>query len=79
MRQIVNNHNRVVFDQDESGQDISFIQNEITHEKMLLRVENGVYVLDLVVGPPGYQVAGHERQRPGWWPSTRKSSFTWQG
>ena len=69
VRQIVNNKNRVVFDQDDFGKDISFIQNKVTKEKMPLRVENGVYVLDLVVGPPRPQ-QGVPRSARG---------FVWQG
>ena len=45
--QIVGNGNRVVF--EPSG---SFIQNLNTGEKLWLRENNGVYVLDVLVGPP---------------------------
>ena len=69
VRQIVSNKNRVVFDQDERGKDISFIQNKVTKEKMPLRVENGVYVLDLVVGPPRQRKAVPKGNR----------GFAWQG
>ena len=40
------------FDQDSSGKDTSYIQNQRTNEKIWLRQENGVYVLDLMVAPP---------------------------
>lgn len=53
--QMVQNNNRVVFDQDEQGRDISYVQNKRTNEKIWLRRENGVYVLDLLVGPPRQQ------------------------
>ena len=44
--------NKLVFDQDSSGKDTSYIQNKRTNEKICLRLENGVYVLDLTVAPP---------------------------
>ena len=50
--QMVRNGNRLVFDQDAQGKDISFVQNKKSGEKIWLRQENGVYVLDLLVGPP---------------------------
>ena len=40
------------FDQESSGKDMSYIQNKRTNEKIWLRQENGVYVLDLMVAPP---------------------------
>ena len=62
VRQIVSNGNRVVFDQDPAGKDVSYIYHKTTQERMPMRVENGVYVLDLVVGPPKPRRAGFERQ-----------------
>ena len=50
--QMVKNGNKLVFDQDSSGKDTSYIQNKRTNEKICLRQENGVYVLDLMVAPP---------------------------
>ena len=50
--QMVKNGNKLVFDQDSSGKDTSYIQNKRTNEKIWLRQENGVYVLDLMVAPP---------------------------
>ena len=47
--QIVKNRNKLFFDQDSSGK---YIQNKRTNEKIWLRQENGVYVLDLMVAPP---------------------------
>ena len=52
VRQMVKNGNKLVFDQDSSGKDTSYIQNKRTNEKIWLRQENGVYVLDLMVAPP---------------------------
>ena len=49
---MVKNGNKLVFDQDTSGQDTSHIQNKRTNEKIWLRQENGVYVLDLMVAHP---------------------------
>ena len=40
------------FDQDSSGKDTSYIQNKRSNEKIWLRQEDGVYVLDLMVAPP---------------------------
>ena len=42
---MVKNGNKLVFDQDSSGKDTSYIQNKRTNEKIWLRQENGVYVL----------------------------------
>ena len=42
----------LVFDQDSSGKDTFYIQNKGINEKIWLRQENGVYVLDLMVAPP---------------------------
>ena len=50
--QMVKNGNKLVFNQDSSGKDMSYIQNKRTNEKIWLRQENGVYVLDLMVAPP---------------------------
>lgn len=65
--QMVQNNNRVVFDQDEQGRDVSYVQNKRTQEKLWLRKENGVYVLDLLVGPPkgGSSDNRHSFGRPG--------------
>ena len=49
--QMVKNGNKLVFDQDSSGKDMSYIQNKRTNKKLWLRQENGVYVLDLMVAP----------------------------
>ena len=57
VKQIVNKGNKVVFDQDAKGTDVSYILNKITQERMPLRVENGVYVLDLVVAPPRHRTS----------------------
>ena len=50
--QMVKNGNKLIFDQDSSGKDTCYIQNKRTNEKIWLRQENGVYVLDLMVAPP---------------------------
>ena len=50
--QMVKNGNKLVFDQDRSGKDTSYIQNKRTNEKIWLRQENGEYVLDLMVAHP---------------------------
>ena len=51
---MVRHGNRVVFDMDESGVSNSYIEKKDTGEKLWLRERNGVYVLDLLVAPPGY-------------------------
>ena len=40
--QMVKNGNKLVFDQDSSGKDTSYIQNKRSNEKIWLRQENGV-------------------------------------
>ena len=52
--QMVWNGNTVVFDTDEYGQDVSYIMNKKTQDYIPMRVENGVYVIDMVVAPPEY-------------------------
>ena len=47
--QLVKTGNKLVFDQDISGKDMSYIQNKRTNDKIWLRQKNGVYVLDLMV------------------------------
>ena len=51
---IVANGNKVVF--DESG---SFIENKRSRERLWMREENGVYVLDVYVAPPD----SHEKKK----------------
>ena len=50
--QMVKNENKVVFEQDSSEKDMSYIQKKRSNEKIWLRQENGVYVLDLMVALP---------------------------
>ena len=55
---IVANGNRVVF-----AQDGSFIENEWSKDRLCLREDNGVYVLDMLVAPPGKRLeVGFVRQ-----------------
>ena len=59
--QMVRNGNKVVFDMDEYGKDISYIFHKNTGGKIPVRYENGVYVLDMLVGPPGYNCGKHDK------------------
>ena len=52
--QMVKKGNRVIFDMDEEGRDVSHITNKQTQENIPMRLENGVYVIDFVVAPPDY-------------------------
>ena len=55
---IVANGNKVVF--DGSG---SFIENKRSRERLWMREDNGVYVLDVYVAPPDdYDRKGFHRQ-----------------
>ena len=49
---MVKNGNKLVFYQNGSGKDTSYIQNKRTNEKKWLRQENGEDVLDLMVALP---------------------------
>ena len=49
---MVKNGNKLVFDQDSSGKRHVLYPEERSNEKVWLRQENGVYVLDLTVAPP---------------------------
>ena len=51
---MVRNGNRVVFDLDNLGNDYAYIENKQSKERLWMRAENGVYVLDFLVAPPGY-------------------------
>ena len=46
------NENKLVLDQDSSGKDMTYIQNKRSDERIWLRQENGVYVLDLMEARP---------------------------
>eukprot|EP00973_Karenia_brevis_P070145 9750664-Karenia_brevis.AAC.1 len=46
--QMVRNRNRVVFDMDEYGKDISHILHKDTGGCIPLQYENGVYVMDML-------------------------------
>ena len=50
--EMVDSRHKVVFDSDDFGRDISYIENKATREKIWLRRENGIYVLDTLVAPP---------------------------
>ncbi len=57
---IVNSGNRIVVDLDEDGNDYAYIENKRTKEKLWMRQRNGVYVLDVLVGPPeGFRRPGN--------------------
>ena len=49
---MVKKGNKLVFEQDSSGKDTYYIQSKRTNEKIWLRQENGVCVLDLIVPLP---------------------------
>ena len=66
--QMVDHGQRVVFDKDRNGTDISYIENESTQDRTWLRRENGVYVMDMLIAPPSF--------KPG---IERSSGFTWPG
>ena len=42
-----------MFDQDAHGRDRSYIEHKETGEVMWLRERDGVYVLDILIAPPG--------------------------
>ena len=49
---MVKNGNKLVLDQHSGGKDMTYIQNKRSNEKIWLRQENGVCVLDLMEAPP---------------------------
>ena len=73
--QMVRNGNTVVFDTDEHGQDVSYIMNKKTQDYIPMRVENGVYVIDVVVAPPEY----HPLQKHNAGMNSRSWGFPRQG
>ena len=66
--QMVRNGNKVVFDMDEYDKNISYILHKNTGGKIPVRYENGVYVLDMLVSPPGYNCGSNDKgfHGPGW-------------
>ena len=50
---MVRNGNKIVFDQDGS-----YIENRRTGDRLWLREDNGVFVLDVLVAPPGWGSEG---------------------
>ena len=52
---MVTHSNKVVFDIDDEGYDRSYMENKVTGDKLCSRERNGVYVLDVLVAPPGYK------------------------
>ena len=64
---MVKNGNRVVFDEDSQGRDISCITHKATGQKLNLRKENGVYVLDVLVAPPEYKESLKKADEQMWW------------
>ena len=54
---IIKNNNKIVFDEEEG----SYILNKETGEKLWLREDNGVFVLDVLVAPPDWR-PGDEQQ-----------------
>ena len=53
---------------DDYGKDISYILHKSTGGKIPVRYDNGVYVLDMLVGPPGYNGGNSCKgfHGPGW-------------
>ena len=62
VHQMVRRGNKVTFDTDESGRDVSSIVHEANGQHIPLRVENGVYVLDMLVASPNEGVIGPEQR-----------------
>ena len=62
VHQMVRKGNRVIFDTDESGCDVSNIVHKASGKRIPLRGENGLYVLDMLVASPGESFTGPERR-----------------
>ena len=58
--QMVRRGNRVVFDRDGSGKDLAYIENKRNKERIYMRQEKGVYVLDVLVAPPKSKPFGRQ-------------------
>ena len=52
MHSIVRKGNRAVFDMDDNCQDVACIENRQDTQRMWVRVDKGVYGLDVLAGPP---------------------------
>ena len=62
VHQMVRKGNKVTFDTDESGRDVSSIVHKASGQRIPLRVENGVYVLHMLVASPGEGFTGPDRR-----------------
>ena len=62
VHQMVRKGSKVTFDTDESGRDVSSIVHKASGQRIPLRVENGVYVLDMLVASPGEGFTGPGRR-----------------
>lgn len=58
--QMVRRGNKVVFDRDDNGKDLAYIENKRSKERMYMRQEKGVYVLDVLVAPPQTKPFGRQ-------------------
>ena len=62
VHQMMRKGSKVTFDIDESGRDVSSIVHKASGQRIPLRVENGVYVLDMLVASPGEGFTGPDRR-----------------
>ena len=62
VHQMVRLGNKVAFDTGESGRDVSNIVYKASGQRILLRVENGVYVLHMLVASPDEGFTGPDRR-----------------
>ena len=58
VHQVLRKGNKVTFDTDESGRYVSNIAHKASGKRIPLRVEKGVYVLDMLVASPGSSFTG---------------------
>ena len=62
VHQMVRRGNKVTFDTDECGRDVSSIVHKASGQRIPLRVESGVYVLHMLVASPSKGFIGPEQR-----------------
>ena len=62
VHQMVQKGSKVSFDTDESRHDVANIVQKASSKGIPLRVENGVYVIDMMVASPGESFTGPDRR-----------------
>lgn len=80
--QMVRNGNNIVMGMDATGNGNAYVESKNTGERLWMRQGNGVYVLNVMVAPPGYKQKeprsdGQEMRQASWWNQGGKHVGWW--